>query len=91
MFLLLARAEADYRCQNCKDSFHNDVELQFIDARDISIVTHKFRFSYYSGCALMLGFFSLPYSAKYINRANLEGKLFLVKVFSLDIYEGEYP
>lgn len=39
----------------------------------------------------MLGFFSLPYSAKYINRANLEGKLFLVKVFSLDIYEGEYP
>lgn len=44
MFLLLARAEADYRCQNCKDSFHNDVELQFIDARDISIVTYKFRF-----------------------------------------------
>lgn len=39
----------------------------------------------------MLGFFSLPYSANYINRANLEGKLFLVKVFSLDIYEGEYP
>ena len=36
----------------------------------------------------MLGFFSLPYSANYINRANLEGKLFLVKVFSLDIYEG---
>ena len=44
MFLLLARAEADYRCQNCKDSFHNDVELQFIDARDISIVTYKSRF-----------------------------------------------
>ena len=39
----------------------------------------------------MLGFFSLPYSANYINRANLEGKLFLVKVFSLDIYEGECP
>ena len=40
----------------------------------------------------MLGFFSLPYSANYINRANLEDKLFLVKVlFSLDIYEGEYP
>lgn len=36
----------------------------------------------------MLGFFSLPYSAKYINRTNLEVKLFLVKVFSLDIYEG---
>ena len=37
----------------------------------------------------MLGFFSLPYSANYINRANLEDKLFLVKVlFSLDIYEG---
>ena len=37
----------------------------------------------------MLGFFSLPYSANYINHANLEDKLFLVKVlFSLDIYEG---
>lgn len=36
----------------------------------------------------MLGFFSLPYSANYINRANLEDNLFLVKVFSLDIYEG---
>ena len=36
----------------------------------------------------MLGFFSHPYSANYINRANLEDNLFLVKVFSLDIYEG---
>ena len=37
----------------------------------------------------MLSLFFLPYSANYINRANMEGKLLPIKAFSLDVYEGE--